>query len=143
MKLGFTGTRDELTSHQRGFLREVFRDSHIDEVHHGACVGADHEFHLAALAHGKRIVVHPPVKKAMVAMDCLEPKQANVTSRPEAPYLHRDRNIVYETDALLGMPKKTEEQGGGSWYTIHYAVRLCRPVVIVYPDGRIERRTPQ
>ena len=58
MILGFTGTREGLTDKQKILLMtEVLflqRQFGIEEAHHGACAGADHQFHdLVAWLVGK------------------------------------------------------------------------------------------
>jgi len=142
-KLGFTGTRNFLTQVQMRwlytFLDDVVKEGEVEEIHHGACTGADLEMHLAALERGIPLVVHPPVKTNYLAVECITPTPG-VTILPAKPYLTRDRDIVSICDGVLGMPSGDESDGGGTWYTVNYAVRVLKPVVIVHPDGRVEQR---
>lgn len=143
MKLGYTATRGVLSQAQMRwlltFLDDVVKEGEVEEVHHGACVGGDLEMHLAALERGIPIVVHPPVKTNFLALQCLEPHPL-VKVLPAKPYLNRDRDIVVAADAVVGLPSRAENDGGGTWYTVNYAVRLLKPVVIVHPDGHVEKR---
>lgn len=143
MILGFTGTRNPLSQAQMRwlytFLDDVVEEGQVTEVHHGACVGADLEMHLGCLERGIPLVVHPPVKTNFLAVQCITPTPG-VTILPAKPYLNRDRDIVAAADGVLGMPAKSETDGGGTWYTLNYAMRVLTPVSIVHPDGRVERR---
>jgi hypothetical protein len=148
MRLGFTGTRDPITAAQKGWLWHLFDIMHIEVGHHGACINADEEFHLAALAHNVPLMVHPSNSKShlaqgLISLKCLQGGPL-VTILPAKPPLNRDRDIVSATTGLVALPKQLQEppplQWGGTWYTVNYALRLNRPVVIYYPDGRIEKR---
>jgi hypothetical protein len=114
-------------------------------LHHGACVGADLAAHQLAAQHDIPIVVWPPTKTKFLAPQCLEVMQG-VKIMPASPYLMRDRAIAGACEGLVACPKNREPTGldvsaiGGTWYTINYAQRLGREVVICYPDGGIEKR---
>lgn len=114
-------------------------------LHHGACVGADAYAHKLAVERNFRIVVHPPVKTKFLARECLI-EGPLVTVLPAKPYLNRDRDIVGRTEGVVATPKNHEPQGidfrsiGGTWYTINYALRSNRPVIICYPSGVIDKR---
>jgi hypothetical protein len=147
MILGFTGTRDGITEAQSHWLTMVFDELQIDELHHGACVEADHASHVLAAERGIRIIVHPPVKTKFMCQHCVQPGQPNVVVLPAKPYLNRDRDIADVCEGLIATPKNREPQGinlggiGGTWYTIQWAsVRLNKPVMICYPDGEVEKR---
>jgi predicted Rossmann fold nucleotide-binding protein DprA/Smf involved in DNA uptake len=144
MILGFTGTRDIVTGAQLrwlyGFLDDSVSEGEIEAVHHGACVGADFEMHTACLERGIAVVVHPPIKTAFLAVECIKQGLSGVTVLPAEPYLNRDRAIVGASSALVALPSKVESAGGGTWYTVNYAARLGKPAVIVHPSGEVERR---
>lgn len=135
MRLGFTGTRRGMTAAQRAACAELLARLTPEVVHHGDAVGADAEMHGLASAAGVPVVVHPPVNPSHRAFcqggEVLEPR----------PHKARDRDVVDDTDLLLGTPGALEEQDphSGTWYTIRYAKRSGRPIIIVWPDGREER----
>jgi hypothetical protein len=118
MILGFTGTRSELTPFQVRKMRQIISHPAVTEFHHGDCVGADQLAHRFALEAGKKIVIHPPIKKKYRAW-CLG---IDVEWWPEKDYLARDRDIVKCCEVLLAVPKGPEvKRGSGTWYTIRYA----------------------
>ncbi len=130
MRLGFTGTRHGMTAEQIGTVAEMTVD--YDEVHHGDCLGADHDMHRIAQANGQRIVIHPPEDGRLRAF-----LTGNVIA-PAKPYHDRNRDIVDESDALFATPAETTEQAkGGTWYTVRYARSQGKPVTIVWPDGSV------
>lgn len=133
-RLGFTGTRKEPTEAQLDWLWTEI--AQYDELHHGACVGADYCAHQAALSSGiagECLVVHPP-----------ENDRLRMTYDPRAlwlpakPYLVRNRDIVDATDVLIALPDGPERRESGTWSTVRYAAKLRRPVTICYPDGTVK-----
>lgn len=134
-RVGVTGTREGLTSHQYRagcrLLSDIASMSEIcPELHFGDCVGADSE--LYSIAHSMRYwtVAHPPEVSGYRA-HC----PADQVLLPKS-YLERDRDIVDDTDVLLVFPKGfIESKFGGTWYTVRYARRVGRSVLIVWPDG--------
>ncbi len=110
----------------------------IEELHHGQCVGADAVAHRAAVEIGIPVVVHPPTNPRLMAQDVV--KRPGVTFLAAEPYLNRNRNIVDQTDALLALPSEPESNEGGTWYTVHFAQRMNKPVVICYKHGEVEQR---
>lgn len=142
--VGFTGTRENLTDHQLSWLYTTLESRSIDIVHHGACVGADTAVHLAALDSGVPVHVWPPTNMKLIGRDCFQPNVL-VTIHPRMPYLNRNREIVNATVGLIALPKHDKQpvdasQWGGTWYTVEFAQRNDRPVMICYPNGRIEHR---
>lgn len=149
MIVGFTGTRDGLSNPQLAWLYQLFETAPPDGryvVHHGACVGADAAVHKAALAAKQQIHVWPPVNDKYLARECLTP-DALVTVHHAMPYLNRNREIVRAGEGLVAFPKQDEQPDnqvlwGGTWYTVNFAERMNKPVVVVYPNGKIENRKP-
>lgn len=141
MIIGFTGSRTQPTDAQVYWLRETFRDLQIDVLHHGACVGADRLAHDLAIAHGVPVVVHTPVNQMFLDRECLQ-EHSLVTVLQEKPYLTRNRDIVAVCDGLIALPNTPQPANqyapnGGTWYTVSYAHRLNKQVVICHPDGRV------
>jgi hypothetical protein len=133
MKLGFTGARKGMTAQQQSAIEVLVADPVVTIVHHGDCVGADAEFHDAAVKYDKYVVVHPPSDSKLRAW-C----QGDEVRHPR-PYLERNRRIVDSVDLLVATPNSDEEQErSGTWATIRYARKVGRPVKIVWRDGRVQ-----
>lgn len=135
--VGFSGTRRGLTDAQRSALAvELGLDA--TEVHHGDCVGADHQAHLVARFLGLRVVVHPPRERAWRAW-C---RGAEV--REPDGYLRRNSAIVAESERLVACPSSAREQGRGSgtWHAVRVARRTGVPLRVLLPDGRVMKEDP-
>ena len=138
MIVGFTGTRMGMTPRQASEVLRLVSGLNPAEVHHGDCEGADEEFH-RLVVNLWPVVLHPPDSPTLRAFceDAME-------LRPELPFLKRNREIVGACDVLIATPgsrsEPTGQRGGGTWYTIRHARRQGVPTVIVWPNGRIERR---
>ena len=146
MKVGFTGTREGLTDQQLAWLYSLLEDQSPDmaitEVHHGACVGADLAVHQAALDANCLVHVWPPTNMSLCATECLI-QGPLVTIHPRMPYFNRDREIVNATEGLIALPKHDAQpdppQWGGTWYTVDFALRMNRPVIICNPKGIVTK----
>jgi hypothetical protein len=140
LHVGFTGTRRGLAQAQYEALwGYVLRQTRVREYvtgHHGMCTGADDEFNSVAQDMGWRTHGHPPLDQSRMA-DMLVDEQ----EEPKE-FLDRNRDIVIATQYLIACPHTVEEQwrGSGTWQAIRYAEKLGRPVVYIWPDGRV---TPQ
>lgn len=139
MILGFTGTRNGLSNAQIGWLVDVFSKNKFEALHHGACVGADAWIHQHALENNVPVIVHPPTNQRLLDTKSLVPHRL-VTVRAPEPYLVRNRAIVAACDGLVAMPSEPETQTGGTWFTVHRAEFVLKPVIIVHRDGQVERR---
>lgn len=136
--IGFTGTREGLTTPQYVALRSLLGSllsSPADTFHHGDCIGSDAQAHdvVRNVSHA-RIIGHPPDKKVIRAFKKCDYLMA------ELPYLVRNRNIVDATDQTIATPDGPERQRSGTWSTVRYALKRGKPVSIVWPDGRMEVR---
>lgn len=136
---GFTGTREGMTDEQQAALREMLALS--DVLKHGDCQGADEEAHNIMLALGRGLVskfieIHPPYHIEMRAW-C---NGANQVFKPR-PYLERNQDIVKSSTVLIAAPKGfEEEERSGTWSTVRYAKSCGKPIRIIFPDGKVERR---
>lgn len=132
---GFTGTRHGMTAKQKDALGSFLSGS-SGELHHGDCIGADAEAHDIAMDLGYCPVIHPPSDYSHRAW-CVVPKHL---MRDEKTHFARNRDIVDETTALIAAPAEAEEQQrGGTWYTVRYAKKRGKSVVVILPDGSIKQ----
>lgn len=135
MKIGMTGNRDGMSNPQSCRFISIISTLEAEcEFHHGDCVGSDAEAWAVACAFGLHTVCHPP------AIQNLRAFTENDEQREFASYFERNRAIVDETDILYGFPKTMFETKGGTWYTINYADKQGKHVVIIWPNGTIEER---
>lgn len=128
MKVGFTGTREGMSQHQREQFALKIVEMNPSEFHHGDCEGADAEAHdiVRLFLPDTKIVIHQPDKDY-----CRAFKQADEYRDPIG-YLPRDRNIVNETEYLIGTPLKDENTTrSGTWYTIRYAWQRKKPNTVL------------
>ncbi len=135
-RFGFTGTRYGMTEAQQDALRNYLAGS-SGEFHHGDCVGADAQAHDIADECGYGIIIHPPKDYQHRAWR----EVPRHMMKPEQSHFARNRDIVNETTALIATPFEVEEQPrGGTWYTVRYARKCGKTVVLIRPDGTIEQR---
>lgn len=128
MKIGFTGTREGMTTSQQEQFVLTLYGLDPTEFHHGDCVGADAEAHdiVREFFPNVKIYVYPPFYKSGQAF-----KVGDVIYAPDH-YLSRDRAIVDSTEYLIGAPKSNSPLAkSGSWYTIRYAKSKLRPVTVL------------
>lgn len=128
MKVGFTGTREGMSQHQKQQFLLEFEKLEATEFHHGDCEGADAESHdiVREFFPNIWIVVHPPVSSYRRAY-----KIGDENRFPDE-YLPRDERIVMETDVLIGAPLVDQEQPhSGTWYTIRFARGKTKPNIIL------------
>lgn len=134
MKLGFTGTRKGFTSHQAAEFRHLLDAFSPDEFHHGDCIGADAMAAaiVAARCPDCKIIVHPPVD---------ETHRAHFDGHvilPPKTHFARNRDIVNETDGIIGIvPEMERLERGGTWYTLAFAQKRGKPLSIIWPDGAV------
>lgn len=148
--LGFTGSRNEPTVYQKEWMSEelvkAFTTTQgFTSAHHGCCIGSDAHFHdlvkqllLSGLV--RNITLHPPSDRSR-EMEITQWELANCLWYPRKPYLIRNRDIATYSHRLLATPDVTERhRGSGTWYTIHAAENLGKPVYICMPDGELLTR---
>lgn len=130
MKIGFTGTKQGMTSHQiAGFYEIIGNIIHISEFHHGDCVGADEQAH--NLIRNCDIIVHPPSNPSKRAF-CKGYKFI----WEEKDYLDRNHDIVDACDLLVATPcSRYEVTRSGTWATVRYARKRNKRIIIIWPEG--------
>lgn len=137
--IGFTGTQTGATPEQHTAIDRLLRELLATDLHHGDCLGADHEAHMIARDHlDLRVHLHIPINDTRRAR-CVAREGIDVVY-PPLPYLERNRAIVDATAALIAAPKEMAETlRSGTWSTIRYARRQGKPVHIVWPDGSVSQ----
>lgn len=129
--VGFTGTRQGMSEHQKRTLRKAMEAASMDGIenilHHGDCKGADAEAHAIAVDLGWDIIIHPPIKQTMRAF-CGD----GAIVLPPMDYLDRDREIVRTSNFIFAAPKSdTEEKRSGTWYTVRHARKIGKRVILL------------
>lgn len=143
LDIAVTATRRGLTSPQRecAKLNLAF---HLDQsivFRHGMCSGGDTELHHIArdlgitAANGHRIEGHPGHSRNG-ASPFFTSTDVDLMHEP-LEYLARDDIMVDLCHVLWGFPGtvKPVQRGSGTWYTIRYARKIRKPLLIVYPNG--------
>jgi hypothetical protein len=145
MRVGFTGTQLGLTSPQHRAFIAWAKAAGATEFHHGCCIGADaeaEEVMTSARDLGfpkPRVIAHPPANRSKLSETSL--MFADETREP-ADYLDRNRNIVDACEVLAACPMGEEVRRSGTWFTVRYARRQGKPVIIFWPDGTVEATPP-
>jgi hypothetical protein len=145
MILGFTGTREEPSKAQRLWLVDYLLEHTPSEFHHGCCRGSDAFAHRAAkqcdIKGPIQIILHPP-SNSKDEMKYEDWDYANCVWWPKKPYADRNYDIVGEAEGMIAFPKGPEQQrGSGTWQTIRATLRAKKPIILVYPDGKIEMKS--
>lgn len=135
--IGTTGTRNGMTVEQFNKFTELMIKIADNSVvlHHGDCIGADAEAHDICHHLGMLTYIHPPEKDELRAF-----KVGTMLAEPKG-YFARNRDIVNESGILYAFPAADfETPKGGTWYTINYARKVNKPIVIIWPNGDDETR---
>lgn len=134
MTVGFTGTRSGMSDKQKkeviDYLCDIADFNSIDAVLHGGCIGADQDFH--EICGGDVIrEVYPGYsakdKDSLVYRGTFE--DASIVHEPQT-HFKRNRDIVDRCDILIATPYNNVKRGG-TWYTIDYAKKTDKPVIIL------------
>lgn len=148
MKIGFTGTRQGTTPDQLATVRFLIGLLMPDEFHHGAAKGADAEAAMAARDTVElsdfRVCAWPGIDGSGKSPDedAGSIDYANWVMEP-ARYFVRNRAIVDATDLLIACPPCWPlPASGGTLYTINYARKVGKPVLIVDPAGDVHPIIP-
>lgn len=146
MNIDFTGTRNGLTNEQKAALWPLIATDPLGCFHHGACVGADED---AAVIASKfdllNIVAHPGKSAHGGVNEHLSQKALDVSHHvcPTKTHFARNREIVDDCTVLIACPGYnapiTNSTQGGTAYTVNCARKRGKPVLIVRPNGSVER----
>lgn len=127
MRVGFTGTREGMSQQQKEqFVVKLF-ELNPTEFHHGDCIGADADAHdiVREFFPNVKIIIHPPDKTRTQAF------RKSDESRVPAPYIMRDKDIVRESEYMIGAPLGPEILRSGTWTTIRYARKTGKPYTVL------------
>lgn len=129
--LGFTGTRYGMSDRQKAEIRAYLEQHQADIslVVHGDCIGADAEFD-AMCDELKMVRMIRPGFSTKDPTDTSTRAYCKVelTCEPKGNFA-RNRDIVNGCDRLLATPFD-DKQVGGTWYTIKYAQKLGKDVIV-------------
>jgi hypothetical protein len=127
MRVGFTGTRQGMSQHQKEQFVLKLHELEVHEFHHGDCIGADADAHdiVREFFPNVKIIIHPPSKTKTQAF------KSGDESRIPAPYITRDKAIVNETEYLVGAPHCEEIIRSGTWTTIRHARKVKKPHTVL------------
>lgn len=136
--LGVTATRNGLLLPQMGVAIKIFRAlaPQLEMLHHGDCIGGDAELHdLCRKVSNNLVHIHGHLpnddsQRAFCKCDSY--------SDP-LPYIKRNHVIVNVSQLIVAFPAEytMRLRGSGTWATIRYA-KLRKPLIIVYPNGKVE-----
>lgn len=128
--IGFTGTRSGMTDLQKEATKNALIAIGPKFVIHGGCIGADEDFHRIAKEFGIHIKVYPghSAKNGDTSFHFDYSDSDDI--RESKSYFERNRYIVNDCNILLGAPYSQVETGG-TWYTINYARKQNKQVIIL------------
>lgn len=140
---GETGTREGAEARQLASVAWLFAKYGIKTLHDGDCVGVDSQLYDLAQAFQVGVVMHPPTNPNNRAFRGMGDDDL-VVMRPAKGYFIRDKDIVDESEVMVGVPRQNLEPkdswkrgNGGTWWTINYARKQEKPLAIVWPTGFI------
>lgn len=134
MILGFTGTRSGMTDPQKAAFRKLVEKLQPREFRHGDCVGADEESHdiVREIVPECRIIIHPPIDTKARAWRTGDAILTPLT------HFARNREIVRASMVMAGASLTAfRTERGGTWYTLDFAVKVGRPIHVLWPDGHV------
>ena len=128
MVAGFTGTRKGMSREQKQTLLFCLEEDDFKELHHGDCVGADHQAGMVAKRLGMRIVIYPgPSHNPKIRAFSFHHE-----AKPPEHYLVRNRHIVDACDVLFAAPETPNEVvRSGTWATIRYARKIGKEIILL------------
>jgi len=147
MRIGFTGTQAGMTKEQKERLESWIRMSRPWQFHHGDYIGADKEAHDIIMKFnnytvaGVSIIIHPPAdpkKRAFCKRHSCD--KTEITELLPKPYMTRNHDIVDCSSVLVACPGQfSEVLRSGTWATMRYARKVGKIVMVIWPDGKIDR----
>lgn len=132
--IGFTGNRYGLTKEQQTQIIGILNKYNNIIVLHGDCIGSDTDFHNLCIEYKKlnpttnlQIHIYPPTDAKLRGFNL-----GDVIFETK-PYLKRNKNIVTNSDILIGCPvdKNNEQTRSGTWSTIRLARKLNKQIYLL------------
>lgn len=145
--IGITGTRDGMTSNQHFAFSELMWTYEYQkslELLCGMCIGVDAETAkiIKTDTVGKVIGYPGHSKSNPDDLTYRDPATENYDQiRESKPFFDRNRDIVDDSDLMIACPNGKNYHGGkgGTNYTIRYALKVGKPIIIIFPDGETEK----
>jgi hypothetical protein len=128
-KLSITGTSRGATEYQLEEITSILNLHYSPniEFHHGNCIGVDFQAANIAKRLGYEVICHPHLDDKIIH----DSDQVMVS----LPHFVRNRILVNICDMLIVAPfESTPQKLGGTWYTYDYAVKINKPVTLIYPN---------
>lgn len=142
MIVGFTGTRRGMTEAQEKAVRRLLRSMVPDRALHGACAGADRQFHPLASERVAFVEMYPSTDEQH-DWALAHRNETWDTVHPVQHPLRRNKIIATRCDVLIATPFEMKEVlRSGTWATIRYAREAGKQLCIVYRDGTWEGVQP-
>jgi len=136
LTVGFTGTRNGGTEAQLRKMAALLKSLEGTIALHGDCVGADEQFHHLAQLAGYVVKCRPCTYDSLRAFT-----DAEAIAEPVRP-MARNRAIVADSDVMIALPPNFDriKSGSGTWATIGFTEKARKPLLVVFPDGQIDKR---
>lgn len=128
MRIGFTGTRSGMSDLQKQSVIDFIKSKVITKIIHGGCIGADMDFHYICKDYYRE--VYPGHFKNNPNDRTLQGNYLDADLIHESQsHFKRNRDIVDNCDILIATPYNNNGKGG-TWYTINYAKKIGKPIII-------------
>ncbi len=138
--VGFSGTREGMSSSQYAMLKLLLVALQPRSFHHGDCVGSDKQAHTCATQFtNAELHVHPGGYRQ--GRELVEHMRAHCQGDyiyPPQPFLDRNKTIVADTDLTIVTPHEAQPVlRSGTWATFRYSMGQLKPTVLIQPDGTL------
>lgn len=132
---GFTGTRAGMSTYQASMTRRIFLRGQPIVLRHGGAFGSDFEAHgiWREVCKDSAANVWPADEKRAAIFRGQQRVKVEHVMDP----LMRNEEIVKRSKLLVATPHtEQEEQRSGTWATIRCALKLNKPVIIIWPKSQ-------
>lgn len=136
MIIGFSGTRQGMSSEQKRVFAEVFSRLEPERFVHGLCIGADVEAHdiVRSLYTPEQCEIEGYPSTASTRME----RVCELNHHPMDP-LKRNKEILISSEVLIATPLEMEEmRRGGTWHTYRLALDMKMPIYLILRNGMVQ-----